>query len=131
VSGPVTLSSTTNGATRIEGGTVVKFTNSSSAQIVINGPIDCQTSAYRPAVFTSKDFDQVGEKITGSTGTPTNYYGYGVYLYNSGTLHDLRFAYANTAVTLIGQQTLTLQDSQFLNCQYAFQCYQQDTLNVE
>ena len=64
VSGQVTLSATPNGATVIEGGAVVKFTNSSSAQIVINGPIACQTSPYRPAVFTSKDSDEVGEKIT-------------------------------------------------------------------
>jgi len=79
VSGPVTLSSTTNGATVIEGGTVVKFTNSTAtARITITGPISCQTGPYRPAVFTSKDADDVGEKITGSTGTPANYYGQGL-----------------------------------------------------
>ncbi len=116
VSGPVTLSVTGTNATVIEGSAVVKFTNSSSAQITISGPVACQTIAYRPAVFTSKDSNALGEKITGSTGSPSGFYGYGLYLYNSATLHDLRFLYANTAITLPGQRNLTLQDSQFISC---------------
>src|SRR6266545_2541246 len=116
VSGPVTLSVTGTNATVIEGSAVVKFTNSSSAQITISGPVACQTIAYRPAVFTSKDSNALGEKITGSTGSPSGFYGYGLYLYNSATLHDLRFLYANTAITLPGQRNLTLPDSQFISC---------------
>jgi hypothetical protein len=67
VSGPVTLSVTGGNKTVIEGGTVVKFTNSTSAQITISGPVDCQTDFYRPAVFTGKDDDTSGERISGST----------------------------------------------------------------
>jgi hypothetical protein len=45
------------GTTVIESGAVIKFTNGnpSSLRIDIQGPIDCQTSSSRPAVFTSKD----------------------------------------------------------------------------
>src|SRR5205823_14168969 len=111
-----------NGATLIEGGTVVKFTNPANVQIAISGPISCQAGAYKPAVFTSKDSDDVGEKITGSTGSPTNFYGSGILVYNSNTLHDLRFAFANTAVTLAASQTLIVQDSQFVSCLNAFLC---------
>src|SRR5204862_2794096 len=99
VSGPVTLSSTTSGATVIEGGTVVKFTNSTAtARITITGPISCHTSAYRPAVFTSKDADDVGEKITGSTGSPANFYGQGLEFGGTNSLSNLRFAWLSTAL---------------------------------
>jgi hypothetical protein len=131
VSNLVTLSATTNGATAIEGACVVKFTNSANAQIAISGPISCQSSAYRPAVFTSKDDNSVGETITGSSGTPTNFYGSGILVYNADTLHDLRFAFANTAVTVAAGQTLMLQDSQFVNCLNAFLCNSSDTLTLE
>src|SRR2546427_398825 len=57
-----------SGVTLIEGGTVVKYTN--GAQLTIQGTVKCQTSPYRPAVFTSKDDDSVGETITGSTSNP-------------------------------------------------------------
>jgi len=131
VSGPVTLSSTTNGATVIEGGTVVKFTNSANAQIAISGPISCLTGPYRPAVFTSKDSNAEGEIITGSTDNPSGYYGLGILVYNNNTLHDLRFAYANTALSLASGLTLTIQDSQFVKCQNAFLFYSQTTANVK
>ena len=97
--GTVNLSVTGTNATVIEGGTVVKFTNSTaSARITIIGPISCQTSAYRPAVFTSKDDSSIGEAITGSTGSPTNFYGQGLQFGGSNTLHDVRFAWLSQAV---------------------------------
>src|SRR6185503_1511888 len=68
----VTNTAILSGVTVIEGGTVVKYTN--GAQVKIQGTLKCLTSLYRPAVFTSKDDNSVGEAISGSTGNPsTNY----------------------------------------------------------
>jgi hypothetical protein len=115
VSGLVNLSATTT----IES-TLVKFTNSSSAKINITGPIDCRTAAYRPAIFTSKDDNSLGESMLGSTGSPTNYYGNGLVISTAGSvLHDLRFSYAASAVTLdFAAGQIQLANVQFVNCQY-------------
>src|SRR6185436_222222 len=59
ISGTVNLT----GTTTIEGGTVVKYATNAVAGINFSGPLACQTSAYRPAVFTSKDDNSVGEII--------------------------------------------------------------------
>ncbi len=73
ISGTVTL----RGTTIIEGGTVLKYTNGSTlGRLVIEGSLDCQTEAFRPAFFTGRDDDAVGEVIAQSTGNlSTNYYG--------------------------------------------------------
>jgi len=127
VSGTVNLTVTGTNATVIEGGTVVKFTNSSSAQINISGLLDCQTSAYRPAVFTSKDDDSVGEKITGSSGSPSGpNYGNPAILINAVNtrLHDLRVSYAQTGVFFYDPSACnsnSVTHSQFLHCNRAVQ----------
>ena len=63
--GPITL----------EGGTVIKFAANPGQGLVLNGPLDCETSLYRPAVFTSKDDDSVGERIADSSGWPSTFNG--------------------------------------------------------
>jgi len=119
VSGAVNLSSNTV----IEGGTVVKFTNHHahvSRAINIFGTVDCQTGPYRPAIFTSKDDNTVGENIAGSTGAPSGYYGNGLVIYSSGnTLHDMRFAYLQTGVSGVPiTGDLNLAHLQFVFCKY-------------
>jgi len=103
LSGSLTLS----GTTKIEGGTVLKYTNiapGNSPWLTLSGPVDCQTTAYRPAIFTAKDDNSVGETIAGSTGTPvaTNYYAFRALTLTDTTtthdLHDLRFRYADRAI---------------------------------
>jgi hypothetical protein len=85
------------GTTVIEG-TTVKFTNSATAKLNISGPISCQTGPFRPAVFTSRDDNSIGESIAGSTGTPTNYSGFGIEITSSGnSLANLRFSYPGGA----------------------------------
>src|SRR6266566_5430933 len=54
----VTNTAILSGLTVIEGGAVVKYT--SGAQLKIQGTLKCLTSPYRPAVFTSKDSDDIG-----------------------------------------------------------------------
>lgn len=70
------LSGTLNlyGTTVIEGGAVLKFASGGTVQFVLNGPIDCQTSPWRPGIFTAKDDNTVGEIISGSTGNPSGNY---------------------------------------------------------
>jgi len=59
VAGSVSLS----GTTVIEGGTVIKYTNNASIEIVLGGTIDCRADFYRPAIFTARDDSSVGEPI--------------------------------------------------------------------
>lgn len=129
VSGLVNLS----GTTRIEGGTIIKFTNHTSAKISMSGPLICQTEQYRPAVLTSKDDNTVGETITGSTGNPTNYDG-GTYLYSSvsdptNAVQYLRLSYAGTGLAFDGL-TNGVWHCQFLKCQNAIDSYNQKEVRL-
>jgi hypothetical protein len=112
VSGTVNV----NGTLTIEGGTVVKFTNSPAATITSSNVV-CKTARFRPAVFTSKDDNSLGQTIGGSTGSPAGFYG-NVALDFSSTpsvplLSNLRFTYLSNC--LIGVN-ITLRDSQIVNC---------------
>ena len=57
------------GAALFEGGTVIKYTNNSTAEIDLTNVV-CETAPYRPAVFTSMNDNTVGAGISGSTGNP-------------------------------------------------------------
>jgi hypothetical protein len=107
----------------IEGGTIIKFTN--NASILVNDgstdpAIQFSTSAYRPAIFTSKDDNSVGNTISGSTGSPTGYYanpalGLTAPSFAPNIAH-FRIAYAKEALSLTGVSPL-ISCGQFLNCQ--------------
>ncbi|HZR20223.1 MAG TPA: hypothetical protein VFE51_23270 [Verrucomicrobiae bacterium] len=109
-----------NGVLTIEGGTVVKYTNTSVATITASNVV-CKTGQYRIAAFTAKDDDTIGQKIGGSTGNPSGYYaGTALDLSTAPsaiTLSNLRFHYVSNAVA--GAST-TLQDSQLVRCRNAF-----------
>jgi len=114
------------GTTTIEGGTVVKYTNSSSAQITSTNFV-CQTGPYSPGVFTSMNDNSVGIIISNSTGAPSR--GAAKYL-NFGTVahplvfRNLRCSYANQGIlgtiNLISTNSITIWDCQFINCATAF-----------
>src|SRR6266545_453557 len=84
ISGSAILS----GITTIEGGTVVKYTN--GAELKITGVLIARSGAYRPAIFTSKDDDTVGDTITGSTGNPSTNYAAAIALHFANNYSDLR-----------------------------------------
>jgi len=116
VSGDYNLSSAT-----IKGGAVIKFDSSSGSVLNVLGTVHCQTGPYRPAVFTAKDDNTIGEVIPTSTGTPSGYYGNpAIQIRSSGqNLHDLHFRYAQTGVFFYDYSAMTanvLLHTQFGNC---------------
>lgn len=56
----------------VEGGAVIKY--QTNASIYVAGGLQCESGAYRPAIFTAKDDNTVGATIDGSTGNPIGYY---------------------------------------------------------
>jgi hypothetical protein len=109
----------------IEAGTCVKFSNSVSALLWFKGPIDCQTTLGRPAIFTSQADNSVGEVIT--TNALSGYYGL-IHLFLDYTnapfdLHDLHIRYAQQGLRAANNTTLTLSHCQIVNCNRAFANY--------
>jgi len=117
VSGAYNLS----GVTTIEGGAVIKYTNTSSAKVSFSGPLDCRTGPYRPAVFTSRDDQSVGEIIGTNTPTQTS----AVFLEDTSNADNayrhLRFSYAKGAVSSRPTSSYSTATNYFWNCQF-IQC---------
>jgi hypothetical protein len=123
-------SATLSGTTIIEGGTVIKFGKyavNDTVEIVLLGPLVCNTTPYRPAIFTAKDDNTVGDIISGSTGSPSGYYPYRALLcyVNAANnfIHDVRFNYARMAVSLYGLSGHTVRHAQFGNCGWAIEVF--------
>ena len=121
ISSGVSLRGTNN---IIQGGTVIKFTNSTSAKLnFLDAGLVCKTGPYKMAILTSKDDNSVGETISGSTGSPTNSNG-ATYLYSNisgypaytNSYRHLRFAYAGTALSLGDNSLNDVWHCQFVRC---------------
>ena len=115
VSGTVIL----NGTTTIEGGTVVKFAPyNPGVYIQFNGTVNCLTGPYRPAIFTARDDNTVGDTVPG--GTLSGYYA-STALYGpnwpTGDLHDLHIRYAMYGITWYYASS-RLSHLQLVNCYY-------------
>lgn len=110
-----------SGTTTLEGGAVVKYTNSSAVPYLqVDGTLNCKTSPFRPAVFTAKDDNSVGETITGSSGTPSGYYAdTAMQMLNatSGEVHDLRVSHAIYSLYFRGM-TPQFRNLQIHHCTY-------------
>jgi len=121
------------GTTTLSAGTVLKYTTNGTLNI--NGVINCQTGPYRPAVLTAKDDDSVGENISGSTGTPSGYYGTSFSLFNSTTpqqLHDLRISHAASVISVgIGALNNTMQNVQIYHVGYVISSYLAGSWNLQ
>ncbi len=100
------VSSTVNisGVLTIEGGTVVKYTNTGVGEIIVassTSNIVCQTRPFGPAAFTSMNDNSVGVGIPNSTGVPnvaSTYLSFTLPSTQPLTLRYLRFSYASTAI---------------------------------
>jgi alpha-tubulin suppressor-like RCC1 family protein len=104
-----------DGTATFEGGTVLKFTQDGSSEVMCNSNVVCLTAAYRPAVFTSVNDNTVGETIAGSSGTP-NPGGNYLWLNEIGTnspIQYMRFSYAGTGFT---DYMPDVSNCQFINC---------------
>ena len=84
----------------------------------VYGAFDCRTSPYRPAIFTAADDDTVGDPISGSTGTPTNYYRGALWFdtTNSVVLEHVHVRYAITGCSINSVTSPTLRHLQFVYC---------------
>ena len=118
VSGLFNLSSNTT----LEGGTVVKYANTNSAELNFTGPLACKTGPYRPAIFTASDDDSVGEAISGSSGNPSGLYAAIALNFNSPaaavTVTNVRVSYATYGFAVTGNTGHLLAHSQFESCKF-------------
>jgi hypothetical protein len=114
------------GTNIFEGGTVIKY--ASSGEICIQPhpgttpSVTFEASAYRPVIFTAKDDNSVGDAISGSTGSPSGYYGTMLDIAGfslAGALTDFRMAYADTGISCSGVSA-NFYNAQFLHCQNPF-----------
>jgi hypothetical protein len=110
------------GVLTIEGGSVIKFPDGSvSGGSISAQQIVCATGPYRPAIFTSKNDNTVGQSITNSTGSPEIIMAN--LLTGSGTnFNYLRFIY--TEVALVIETNLSkVANCQFIDCGESIDLY--------
>lgn len=101
----------------VEGGTVVKFDQDAELEVSY---IDCKTAPYRPAVFTSKNDDSIGEPIAHlPTETADDCRGAGIFFtwtYAPRDIHDLRMMWLNWP--LVFDSPLYVSQPTIRNCQF-------------
>lgn len=106
-----------DGVATFEGGTVVKYGTDPCNESVIEffDALVCNTSPYRPAIFTSQNDNTVGQNISVS-GTPMDFH---QAIAEGGADGDqlkyVRISYADYGVHTYN---INMSDSQFINCQY-------------
>ena len=115
------------GTTAVEGGTVVKYGRANSPQIEFNGPVECRTAPWHPAVFTSQDDDTVGEIVSGSTGRPEGPCALYALACRDRSLaydwHDLRIRHARYGLAMYSDTQAVLSHTQIgpVDCAVAWQ----------
>ncbi|HEX7861326.1 MAG TPA: hypothetical protein VF773_13420 [Verrucomicrobiae bacterium] len=123
ISGAVTLS----GTTTFEGGTVIKYDNTTSTKLTISGStINMRTSMYRPVVMTAKDDNTVGEQV--AAGTPSGYYANPALVLNGSVgvydLSDFRISHARIGIQIDQLNTVyggpVFRNFQMVNCDKGF-----------
>ena len=89
------------GITTYEDGSVLKF--ATNATVSANNVV-WLGRPYHPIIMTSKDDNTVGDTISGSTGTPTNYFANPALKISSATntvnISNFRVCYAQTAISI-------------------------------
>jgi hypothetical protein len=113
------------GSPILEGGTVVKYTNTAGACLKLldyHSNFVFNTFFYRPAVFSSANDNTVGDLVSGSTGIPpTN--GLATYLFAMNTtnsnvlIEHARFSYAGTAFWSQSDFSHIFRHCQFVQCE--------------
>lgn len=107
----------------VEGGAVVKYDTPATARVSVSSSVTCRTGPYRPAFFTHKSDNTVGETV--ATGDPSaSYVGYPLLELagsSGASLEHLRFRYGDPATSWV------LKDNLFDRC--TFSVYGQATDN--
>ena len=107
-----------SGNTTFEGGTVLKYGSADNSLLYNLGDVICETSPYRPAVFTSSNDNSIGEEISGSTGIPDGEATV-IQLDLDGTpsfpIKNIRFSYASIGLDQIATP-VEVSDCQFIDC---------------
>ncbi len=88
-----------SGTATFQSGAVLKYAN--NAYVYCSGPMTFPAPGVPPVVFTSKDDDLFGERISGSTGVPTHHASPAIWVYyvNFSTgITNAYFRWAKTAV---------------------------------
>ena len=104
------------GTNKFEGGTILKYARSASLTLYAS-PV-WQGAMARPVVFTAMDDNSMGDAVSGSSGTPSGYYGSPA-LYFSGVsanISAVRFLNAQQALEISDNGTSSVSDAQFVNC---------------
>jgi hypothetical protein len=113
-----------------EGGTVLKYVATNNAVIQTWSNTIFKTSAYRPAIFTSRNDRSVGEDLY-LAGAATNYFeALAITISNTPPLvHDIRVSYASNGVH---GYNVDLRDAVFTHCGFAtyFEFYPCSVNNV-
>jgi len=107
------------GAAVLEGGAVLKYANTNSPRVRVYGTLSCETSSYRPTIFTAKDDNSVGATISGSSGSPSGRYALNALYYSSSQAADLehlRVRYATNGIVVAGQSGHRVRHVQSLEC---------------
>lgn len=104
-----------------EGGTVIKFTNSSNIANEGGSVGVFEGTTYRPTVFTSWEDNSVGTVMPGSSGVPTvlpltTFYNEESHVNSTPNVHNVRFSYADYAYTDYYDPGFSFEDCQFVNC---------------
>ncbi|SPE58921.1 exported hypothetical protein [Verrucomicrobia bacterium] len=122
------------GSNTFEPGCVLKFSSNASIAFSPTAQINWQGQPARPILMTAKDDNSCGDLITGSTGTPTNFYAspaLNLTGLSSVTLTNFRIAFANQAIVASCLPlTVSLYDGQIVNCGSGIYIPGQGTLNL-
>jgi len=109
------------GKTTIEGGAIIKFDyNYLYPCLIVMGTLQCDGTAYNPAVLTSIDDDTFGTTEQDSTGSPQPVFTGVPFLdltyAGNVSLSNLRLRYADMAVGAPYYARVDVWDSQFVQC---------------
>jgi len=119
----VTNSTYLYGTNVLEGGVVIKYPTNGLGFLESHGVLETKTSPWNPAVFTARDDNSVGEVISGSSGTPSGYYGSAALsLHSSGNPYDLSHLHIRHCTYGVAgiSATATLRNVQIGNAERAF-----------
>ncbi|HVU07403.1 MAG TPA: IgGFc-binding protein [Verrucomicrobiae bacterium] len=125
------------GTTYLEGGTVIKYAETSYPYggIYPLFGFNCQTDPYHPAIITSANDNTVGDTISGSTGSPSRYncsaLDFDVSPTFTGPVEYLQIRYAAVGLTFGDVTPTPVRDCQFLNVGDGVQNYDSGTVTVE